>query len=164
MNQGVRAGDGSHDFDFFFGIWEVSHRRLRIRLANCTDWEEFDGRCEARALLGGLGNIDDNHVNLPQGAYRAISLRSYDPANRQWAIWWLDGRRPHELDVPVKGHFADGVGEFFADDELNGKSIRVRFRWTRINTETPRWEQAFSPDGGKNWEDNWTMDFRRVAE
>jgi hypothetical protein len=29
-------------------------------------------------------------------------------------------------------------------------------------TALPRWEQAFSPDGGQSWETNWKMTFRRV--
>jgi hypothetical protein len=30
-----------------------------------------------------------------------------------------------------------------------------------IPLESPRWEQAFSPDGGTTWETNWVMDFTR---
>jgi hypothetical protein len=31
-------------------------------------------------------------------------------------------------------------------------------------TPAPRWEQAFSPDGGETWELNWIMDFAREEE
>ena len=37
--------------------------------------------------------------------------------------------------------------------------IRVRFIWSGVTTPTPRWEQAFSDDGGETWETNWVMDF-----
>jgi NIPSNAP len=30
-----------------------------------------------------------------------------------------------------------------------------------VTSATPRWEQAFSVDGGKTWETNWIMDFTR---
>jgi hypothetical protein len=44
------------------------------------------------------------------------------------AIWWLDGRTPSsDLDQPVKGHFKNGVGMFYADDTFQGKPVRVRF-------------------------------------
>ena len=49
------------------------------------------------------------------------------------------------------------------DDIDAGKPIRVRFTWSNTNSATPRWEQAFSSDGGKTWETNWIMDFRRPA-
>ena len=97
------------------------------------------------------------------GTYRAATFRGYDPKTRQWAIWWLDGRNPHQLDVPMKGGFADGIGTFLADDVVNGKPIKVRFLWSRASADAARWEQAFSGDGGETWETNWEMDFTRVA-
>jgi hypothetical protein len=119
-----------HDFDFLAGHWRVRHRRLRERLAGSDEWQEFDGTCSMRVILGGKANVDDNVLNLPGGAYRAASLRAFDRDTRTWAIWWLDDRNPHVMDVPVKGAFAGGVGTFCADDTLNGQPIRVRFRWT----------------------------------
>lgn len=152
------------DFDFLAGHWRVFHRRLRERLVGCDEWQEFDGSCCAQPILGGQGNIDDNVLNLPGSAYRAVSLRAHDPKTKRWAIWWLDARYPHCLDVPVIGGFEGGVGTFFADDTLNGRPIRVRFQWTDTQTATPQWAQAFSPDDGKTWETNWTMRFVRASE
>lgn len=149
------------DFDFEFGSWRVKHRRLKERLVDCDEWEEFDGACETRPILGGNGNIEDNVIHIPSGTYRAIALRSYDPAQDSWAIWWLDARSPHALDVPVVGRFEDGVGHFYADDSHHGRPIRLRFIWSRTDTPSPRWEQAMSADGGETWEVNWTMDFIR---
>jgi hypothetical protein len=151
----------AHDFDFFIGHWTVQHRRLKERLAGCDDWETFEGRSHMWPLLDGHGNVDDNLLHLPSGPYRAVSLRSFDATTGQWFIWWLDARHPHRLDPPVVGGFAGGVGEFQCDDELRGQPIRVRFLWTRTDTPTPRWEQAFSADGGQTWETNWVMDFSR---
>ena len=66
------------------------------------------------------------------------------------------------LDPPVKGHFVDGVGNFYSDDTLRGKTVRVRYTWSHITANSAQWEQAYSPDGGKTWETNWHMDFERV--
>jgi hypothetical protein len=156
-------GHPVHDFDFLFGAWTVRHRRLKAWLANCTEWGEFRGTSDFRPLLGGAGNIDDNVLELPGGAYRAVTLRAFDPKTEQWAIWWLDGRNPHQLDVPMKGGFKDGVGTFLADDIFNGKPIKVRFLWSSNSADSAHWEQAFSPDGGETWETNWEMDFSRVT-
>lgn len=149
----------AHDFDFFFGHWRVLHRRLRERLVGCEDWEAFGGQCTTWPMLDGQGNVDDNLLHLPGGDYRAVTLRSFDPATQRWAIWWLDARHPHQLDVPVIGHFEGAVGTFYADDTLAGRPLRVRFRWLDTRTKSPHWEQAFSVDGGASWEVNWTMDF-----
>ena len=153
--------DGRSDFDFFFGSWDVSHRRLQTRLAGDTNWDEFTGTCEVRPLLGGLGNVDDNVIELPDGAYRAATVRTFDPATRQWSIWWIDGRNPLTIDVPVRGAFVDGVGTFLCEDVFESRPIRVRFLWSEIAQNTARWEQAFSQDGGATWETNWIMEFAR---
>ena len=61
------------------------------------------------------------------------------------------------------GGFKDGVGTFTGDDTLEGKPIKVRFRWSEIKANSARWEQAFSPDGGATWEVNWRMQFTRAG-
>jgi hypothetical protein len=154
--------DASHSFDFEFGDWIVHHKRLKSRLVGSTEWENFTGTCSARPILSGNGNVEDNEVHIPSGSYKAVALRSFDAVTRTWAIWWLDGRNPHHLDVPVVGSFVDGVGSFFANDQLDGRPIRVRFLWLNTKSPRPRWEQAFSVDGGSTWETNWTMEFERT--
>ena len=152
---------GIDDWTFIYGSWRVHHRRLVARLAGSDEWQEFEGTSTFWPLMEGAGNVDDNWLDLPAGAYRAVSLRSLDPETGLWSIWWLDGRRPGVLDVPVVGSFEDGVGRFEAEYTFEGRPIVVRFRWTRTDTPHPRWEQAFSEDGGQTWETNWEMDFTR---
>ena len=150
------------DFDFQIGCWNVRHRRLRDRLVGCNAWDIFDGTSVMCPVLGGNGNIEDNLLHFPGASYRAIAVRSFAPASQTWAIWWLDARTPHTLDVPVIGTFAAGIGSFFAETTLNSAPMQVRFLWLQTNTLSPRWEQAFSLDGGATWETNWTMDFTRA--
>ncbi len=155
------AVEPSKDFDFEIGHWRVKHRRLKERLCGCQDWEEFGGTSHMAPILGGEGNVEDNVIDLPGGTIRAVALRSFDQSSGTWAIWWLTSAAPRQLDVPVIGRFADGVGAFTADDVLRGRPVRVRFLWLQTDTPSPRWEQAFSADGGATWETNWTMAFER---
>jgi hypothetical protein len=155
--------DPVHDFDSHFGAWQVRHRRLKERLAGSTEWIEYGGTCMVQPILGGAGNMDDNIFNMPGGAYRGVSVRAFDPQSQSWAIWWLDGRFPHTLDVPVIGRFKDDIGIFLADDTFKGKPIKVRYIWSHITLSSRRWEQAFSPDGGQTWETNWISYFTRTA-
>ena len=152
---------GAGDFDFFIGSWRVEHRRLKERLVECTDWVEFSGTSVAQKILGGQGNFDDNTLQLPGGAYCAATIRTFNRETKQWSIWWIDGRNPGSLDVPVVGQFSNGAGLFFAEDALNGRAIKVRFMWTLSKPDRPRWEQAFSADAGDTWETNWVMEFSR---
>jgi hypothetical protein len=157
------ARDGRHDFDLRFGDWRVQHRKLKDRLAGSHDWIEFDGTLSMRPLMGGLANVSDNVFNTPDGTYRGVSLRAYDPRTGVWAVWWLDGRNPlGELDPPVKGRFENGAATFYGDDKYNGKTVRVRIMWSHVTATTARWEQAYSADDGKTWETNWISEFRRA--
>ncbi len=149
------------DFDFIVGDWHVKHRRLNERLVGCTDWTEFVGTSSTRRILDGFGNVEDTVLHFPEGEVRAAALRSFDVTSGRWAIWWLDGRNPHHLDVPVIGRFSDSIGTFFADDVLDGAPIRIRFTWHVNPSNNPVWEQAFSRDGDTTWETNWVMEFWR---
>ncbi|APV52470.1 hypothetical protein BWI17_15100 [Betaproteobacteria bacterium GR16-43] len=55
-----------------------------------------------------------------------------------------------ELRFPTRGWVDEGL------------PVRVRFYWTVLSDKRAHWEQAFSTDGEKTWETNWTMDFRRA--
>jgi hypothetical protein len=154
--------DGRGDFDFLMGRWKLTHHRLRERLVGDTHWEDFAGTCEASHIIGGLGNVDDNLLELPAGTYRAATLRLFNPEAGLWSIWWIDARSA-ALGTPVHGRFEHGVGTFLGDDTLAGRPIRIRFVWSQITPRSARWEQAFSTDGGESWEMNWRMDFERVG-
>ncbi|WP_229726573.1 DUF1579 domain-containing protein [Sphingomonas alpina] len=158
----LAGDDHAHDFDFLIGSWRVKHHRLKERLTGSDAWQDFEGTCVMQPLMGGVGNVDDNWLDIPSGPYSAVGLRSYDPKNGLWAIWWLDGRSPHTIDVPVKGNFQDGVGTFLADDMLRGKPVKLRFQWSAITANSAEWRQALSADGGKTWETNWVMHFTRA--
>jgi hypothetical protein len=156
----VRSADGARDFDFLMGEWKIHNRRLRERLKGLTEWSEFESTCIARALPGGLGNEDELHIDDGEG-YVGMSFRFFNPATKQWSIYWADNRR-RVLDPPVVGSFTGELGTFHGTDTFEGRPILFRFVWSRITTSTPRWEQAFSDDGGKTWETNWVMEFARA--
>ena len=152
--------DGRHDFDFWMGAWKVRNRCLRERLKGSTDWVEFEAAVTARPLPGVLGNEDEFRTDY-DGGFVGMSFRFFDPERKTWSIYWADSRRPGKLDVPVVGSFSGDTGSFQGADTLAGKPILVRFDWSGVRTPTPRWEQAFSPDGGRTWETNWVMEFTR---
>lgn len=151
----------SHDFDFLHGRWIVHNRRLRERLVGCTEWEAFDAVQVCRPILGGFGN-EDELVTDAFGEHRFIgmTIRLFDPQAREWSIYWVDNRSV-QLQPPVRGRFDGGVGTFHGRDAHLGTPVLARFIWTVLSADRARWEQAFSTDGGRSWETNWTMDFER---
>ena len=88
-------------------------------------------------------------------------MRGTERIPRTGPVLYVANHQSH-LDPPLVGSFVDGVGTFRCDDTWDGRPIVVRFLWS-TGPEAPRWEQAFSADGGQSWETNWVMDFERVA-
>jgi hypothetical protein len=154
--------DGRHDFDFYFGRWQIRNERLRQRLAGCDDWETFDATQQCRPILGGLGNIDDFVTGWRDG-FIGVTLRLFCPQTRQWSIYWA-GNRDGVLEPPVIGEFVNGVGTFLGRDRHEGIPVLVRFVWSEIAATSAKWEQAFSIDEGRNWETNWIMRMTRVTD
>lgn len=160
--------DGIHDFDFLLGHWQVENRRLRKRLQQNQEWETFDATQHNQALPGGIGNFDDFIAASWRPDFVGMSLRLFNPQTGLWSIYWLDNHtagldKSGRLSAPVVGKFENGVGVFECDDELDSKTIRVRYTWSDIGQDSARWEQAMSPDNGSTWELNWTMLFQRLG-
>ncbi|HZZ00563.1 MAG TPA: NIPSNAP family protein [Candidatus Baltobacteraceae bacterium] len=146
------------DFDFLNGEWTVTHRRLSERLHGCTEWVTFTGSARHESWCGGVVSVDE--IDLPGMQSRGCSIRNLDVAAQRWSIHWTTNRTGN-LFPPVHGGFDGDRGEFYGPDVENGVPVLARFVWSGRGTEAPRWEQAFSTDGGRAWETNWIMEFAR---
>ncbi|MEO3742096.1 hypothetical protein [Plantactinospora sp. B5E13] len=159
------VSDGRADFDFIFGRWSVHNRKLVDGTdPDCDEWVEFGAVSQVEPVLGGLGHVDRMSAEAPPGGepFEGFTLRQFDPEARVWRIWWASSRRPGHLDAPMEGSWSDGLGQFFCDEILNGRAVKVRFQWVSNSPTSARWEQAFSYDGGATWRTNWIMDFSRL--
>jgi hypothetical protein len=149
------------DFDFLFGSWKIHNRYLKGRLRDSTEWLEFDARSRVEPLLDGFGHLDCYGAVRDGEAFEGITLRLFNPSTGEWTLHWADTARARTLLPPMVGRFIGGVGEFYGDETVDGKTVLCRFLWTRPTTDSARWEQAFSADGGKTWETNWIMSLSR---
>ena len=156
-----------HDFDFLVGgTWHVANRRLPRRHVGSADWVTFDHASRAVAMMDGCVSVDEN-VFAEQG-FTGVTFRTLDVATRRWAIYWINSR-DGRLQPPVHGGWQGDRGEFFGDDEDDGRPVRVRFVWERLGPDAARWSQDFALVGARGaadgaWETNWVMDFRRVRD
>jgi len=166
IEQASATGDGRHDFDFFFGCWQVDNRkRVRPLKQGDTEWVEFEGEVEAAPILGGVGNIDWYKAPRFPGRpnFEGFTLRLFEPATRLWRIWWASSVGTGHIDPPVVGRFSNGVGRFECDEIMEAQLVRVRYDWKDIAADSVTWEQSFSFDGGATWDPNWTMRSTRVG-
>jgi hypothetical protein len=155
------ARAAKHDFDFLHGSWRIHNRYLKRRLQQSSAWIEFDAQSETQPLLNGLGQLDRYNAVRDGAAVEGVTLRLFNPETGEWSLHWADTVRPGVLQPPMIGRFKGDVGEFFGDEMVDGKKVLCRFHWSRAKADAPRWEQAFSNDGGKTWETNWIMTLTR---
>lgn len=157
MPNNVRA---MNDFDWLIGTWRTTQRKMVKPLSGNDEWETSAGTLTCYRLFDGAANVDE--LDVPGFGFKGATLRLLDPVTQEWSIYWVNSRNGKLTLPPTVGRFDEnGVGEFYSDEEWEGRDIRVRFIWSNISAKTARWEQAFSTDKGETWETNWVADFTR---
>lgn len=156
-------GDGQTDFDWEIGTWKTELRRLEKPLSGSQDWVEYSGTSVARTVLDGRANLVELRVEGPAGRIEGVSLRLYNPQARQWSLNYATVRNG-ALTRPVHGGFRNGRGEFYGQDDLDGKAVLVRFVISHVTANSARFEQAYSEDGGQSWETNWIATDTRIED
>jgi hypothetical protein len=149
----------ANDFAFYAGTWDVANNRRN------TDgvWEQFAATSTVSMAVDDLVQLD--HYDAPafpgRGHVKAVTVRAYDAGADTWSIIWLCNYAAPEFD-PLVGRWDGEEGRFlqtFTDE--HGAEVSCRFIWTRDGSDSARWEQALSHDGGATWDTNWTMDMTR---
>jgi hypothetical protein len=154
--------DGQRDFNCEIGTWRSTVQVLADPLSETPDeWLEFTGTSTVRPLMDRRANVVEFEVSGPNGRIDALNLRLYEPQAQRWSLTFVN-MRDGLLTPAVYGGFRDGVGEFYGDDQLGGRPIKVRFLIVRTSEDEARFEQAFSADGGATWETNWIAVDRRI--
>ena len=156
------ASNGANDFDPLVGHWKYHLKRRLHPLAGSNTWVEYEGTGSCRKIWDGA-EIEQAVFDGPSGHVEGFVIRMYKPESHQWRLYWTS-RNSGVFDPPQIGEFKNGRGEFIAQDTINSKTILIRFEWTKLDTDSPHFEQAFSDDGGKTWEVNWITDQRRIPD
>lgn len=151
----------ARDFDYLVGKWTMHNKRLKTRLNNGHEWEEFESASENHNILNGTGNTDTYTATFNGKPFEGITIRLFNPKTKLWSLYWADSERGR-MDPPVVGSFDGNTGMFYTKDVYNGKPIIMMFKWDKTDPNNPVWSQAFSPDNGKTWEWNWTNTSHRV--
>ena len=153
------------NFDFLIGKWSVLNKRLKERLRNSNDWEEFDAEMETKPILNGLGLMDEMKSSHFGDEFIGLSIRMLNPKTNEWKIYWADTENPELLlKEQVVGKFKNGIGEFYGEEMYQGKKMKLRFVWKKESINTAQWEQAYYDEVNNQWETNWIMIFTAIEE
>ena len=159
----LAAHDGQHDFDFNVGTWHTHIRYLQNPLSRHKKWTSFDGVVTVRPLWGGQAQEEEIEADGPLGHFEGLTVFLYDKQAQQWSMYFADSDTG-VLNAPEIGAFKDGRGEFYSQDTVEGKTVLERFVWSDITPTSHRVEVAYSTDGGKSWEANFTADLTATQE
>jgi hypothetical protein len=116
----------------------------------CTRFEKL-----ASLERGNVFDQDFAPIHVRQGSYVVLAVR------RSWSC------RLHKkwtFTNTIASSILDIRGEFFDQEEFQGRQIIVRYVWSEITANSAHFEQSFSPDGGKTWETNWIATDTRLKE
>jgi len=155
--------DGSHDFDFDFGVWKIHMQRLEHPLTGSKTWFTMDGITTNRKVWDGRANLAEVEGDGPHGHLEILALRLYDPNAHEWSINFANSK-VGTFGVPSVGKFENGRGVFMDQETYNGRTILIRFIIGPTGPNSAHSEQAFSTDQGKTWETNWINDYVRIAD
>jgi len=154
--------DGQHDFDFNIGAWKSHIRRLQHPLTGSKEWIDVNGTVTVSKVWQGRANLEEIEADGPTGHLEGLTLRLYNPESRQWYLYWANSQGG-TLGAPNVGEFKNGRGEFYSQDQFNGRTVLVRQIYSDITQNSYHFEQAFSDDGGKTWEANWVASLTRES-
>ncbi len=147
-----RAGD----FDFLTGEWTISHRRL---LAD-KSWDTFEGEATCWSILKGVVSIEE--LRIPARDFSGMGIRLLDAGKNGWEEFWANAKGGSMAGPGMPGSFENGAATFMADDVDGDKPIKVASVWDKVTPKSCRWRQAVSRDGGKTWDENWIMEWKRA--
>lgn len=154
--------DGSHDFDFELGTWNVQGSRLLEPLGGSSEWIDFSGVSSATRIFNRGAVLVELESDTPAGSGDELLLRLYQPDSHQWSIAFANGARGG-LGQPQIGEFRNGRGEFYGQAVVNGRTVYARSVIADITPTSFTLEQALSDDGGCTWEVNCIARHARVS-
>jgi hypothetical protein len=143
-------GAASHDFDFNVGIWHTRIERVLDPFSGGAHTATLEGTVTVRKVWGGRAQLEEIEADGPKGHWEGLTLFLYNPKSHQWTQSYI-GSKTGDLEPPLIGSFKDGRGELIAQDTFDDRSILVRGTWSEIESDSHRFEESFSDDGGRTW-------------
>lgn len=137
--------------DFWVGEWELTW-------PGATAGEIDHGTNNIKRILDGCV-VQENFSGQDAMHLRGTSLSIFDTSTGRWKQTWVDN----------EGGYLDFVGEF-KDGQMilrreavrpDGTKIIQRMVWKNITANELDWSWEASRDGGKTWQVNWPIHYKR---
>lgn len=161
----VCASAESRQFDFWLGEWTIEQKILGaegkwLAFPATTSVSASPDYCVLTEHWSGKVQFFWEGMKAPAQIW-GYSVRAFDPADRNWRIYWMDELTPRFAEPYVGGFSGDGEGAFFRDFVGPDGPRRARISFSRMKPDAVDWALAISADGGATWRDLWKMKMTR---
>src|SRR5437868_2952215 len=147
------AASEQRQLDFWVGDWDLSW-------PGNNAGEVQHGKNTIRRVLDGCV-VEENFSGESEMHLRGKSVSIFDTRAGKWKQTWVDN----------EGGYLDFVGEF-KDGQMilqregirpDGSKVLQRMVWKNISAGEFDWSWEASRDGGKTWQVNWPIHYKRKS-
>ena len=138
-------------FDFWVGEWNLTW-------PGDKQGEVVRGTNIIKRILDGCV-VQENFSGGDSMHLRGMSLSTYDLKSNHWKQTWVDNENGY---LDFVGDFSNGQMILQRDALRNGERILQRMVWKNISANELDWSWESSTDGGKTWQVNWPIHYKRM--
>lgn len=140
-------------FDFWEGEWDLTWPSEK-------PGETGHGGNSIKRIMGGCV-LEERFTGGESMPLRGMSVSTFVPRAGKWKQTWVDN----------EGGYLDFVGEFKNRQMIlsregvapDGAKILQRMVWKNISAKELDWSWEFSKDGGKTWQIQWPIHYKRKS-
>jgi hypothetical protein len=105
--------------------------------------------------------VEENFTGDPSAPLRGISISIFDTRAGKWKQTWVDNQGSY---LDFEGEFKDGQMVLWRDGvRPDGTKIVQRMVFKNIQAREFDWSWESSTDGGKTWQVNWPIHYKRKS-
>lgn len=152
-------------FNFLVGQWELTVKPAATTLAQKVHgMPKLTGTWKAWRALDGWGVEDELRITDASGNPKSLThaVRMYDPSAKRWKSSSVEPYRSVISSSVAELRGADIITSSRGTD-TEGKPYLSRGRYTNISATAFRFIQERSTDNGKTWDNNVTIDAKKVS-
>jgi hypothetical protein len=137
-------------FDFWVGEWELTW-------PGENPGEIGHGTNSINRIMDGCV-VQENFSGGESMHLRGTSVSTFDARSGHWKQTWVDNEGGY---LDFVGDFSNGQMILQRETVRNGTKILQRMVWKNITANEFDWNWEASSDGGKTWQVNWPIHYRR---
>jgi hypothetical protein len=139
--------------DFWVGEWDLTWPGQKAG-------QTGHGTNSVRRILDGCV-VQENFSGENSAPLRGTSVSLFDSASRKWKQTWVDNQGAY---MDFTGGIQDGFMTLQRESILpNGSKGLQRMVWRNVGVNEFDWSWESSSDGGKTWQVQWPVHYKRKS-